>query len=74
MSPGQHDVERATAGLVMALFLASALFLAVLLYFILSDINQRAETEAESAPTVRLHEPPPLDIPAVSSLPPTALS
>ena len=58
MSHGQHDVERATSGLVMALFLASALLLAALTYFVMQDADERATDETESPQAVRLHQPP----------------
>lgn len=60
MPHGQHDVERATAGLVMALFLASALLLAALAYFVMQDADERSTEETASAQAVRLHQPPAL--------------
>ena len=45
MAEPQFGIERATAGLVTALFLASALLLAGLLYFILRDMERRTTPE-----------------------------
>lgn len=58
MARGQYDVERATAGLVMALFLASALLLAALTYFVMQDAGERSPEKTESAQSVRLRQPP----------------
>jgi sensor domain CHASE-containing protein len=50
MSESQFNVERATIGLVLALFLASALFLGVMLYYVLQDIDRRqAEKQTDTA-------------------------
>lgn len=57
MAYGQHDVERATAGLVMALFLASTLLLAALTYFVMQDAGERSSEEADAPQAVRLHTP-----------------
>jgi len=57
MSDPQFDVERATAGLVLALFLAASLLVAVMFYFILRDTKKRAETS--SSPQAVRVEPPP---------------
>jgi len=61
MSNGQFDVERATAGLVMALFVSAALLLAGLLYFVLQDIDKRAESSEGPQQAVRVEAaaPPP---------------
>ena len=61
MSNGQFDVERATAGLVMALFVSAALLLAGLLYFVLRDIDQRAEESSSQNPQAVQVEDVPLD-------------
>jgi hypothetical protein len=46
------DVERATSGLVMALFLAATLLLAFMLYGVLQDVNSRTAADDEaSSPT-----------------------
>jgi hypothetical protein len=75
MSHGQHDVERATAGLVMALFLASALLLAALTYFVMQDADERSKEETESAEAVRLHQPPALPAATrLASVQPASLS
>ncbi|PEN13204.1 hypothetical protein CRI94_11220 [Longibacter salinarum] len=47
MSESSFNIERATNGLVLALFLASALFLGVILYYVLRDMDQRAPSDAE---------------------------
>ncbi|MEF8817809.1 MAG: hypothetical protein V5A58_13550 [Salinibacter sp.] len=61
MSNAQYDVERATAGLVMALFVASALLLAALLYFVWRDMESRSAVPAsDSAQAVRVVPPRPL--------------
>jgi len=61
MSNGQFDVERATAGLVMALFVSAALLIAGLLYFVLRDIDKRTASSEGSQQAVRVEEaaPPP---------------
>jgi hypothetical protein len=53
MPNAQFDVERATGGLVMALFVAAALLLAGLLYFVRQDIAARTESSGGDAQTVR---------------------
>ena len=63
MSNGQFDVERATAGLVMALFVSAALLLAGLLYFVLRDIGNRAESSSQDTQAVRIEDAP-LDAPS----------
>ena len=71
MPEAQFDVERATGGLVMALFVASALLLAGLLYFILQDIDRRAESTEESASQAVHVVPSPAPAPSAAPLPPT---
>jgi hypothetical protein len=66
MSNGQFDVERATAGLVMALFASAALLLAGLLYFVRQDIDQRAES-SENPQAMRVKDAP-LDPPSARSV------
>jgi hypothetical protein len=71
MPNSQYDVERATAGLVMALFVAAALLLAALLYFVLRDMDERAADESASEPQAVRVAPPaaperPVADPAVS--------
>ena len=56
MSDPQFDVERATAGLVLALFLAASLLLAAMYFFVLRDAEERASAQ-ESSQAVRV-EPP----------------
>ena len=58
MSNGQFDVERATAGLVMALFVSAALLLAGLLYFVLRDIDDRGKTSSENPQAARVEAAP----------------
>lgn len=48
MSDPQFNVERATNGLVLTLFLASAIFLGVLLLYVLRDMNERAADDGPS--------------------------
>jgi hypothetical protein len=67
MSNGQFDVERATAGLVMALFVSAALLLAGLLYFVLRDIGDRAESSSQDPQAVRIEDAP-LDAPSARSV------
>jgi hypothetical protein len=62
MPNAQFDVERATAGLVMALFVASALLLASLLFFVMRDLEHRsgAASSPDTTQAVRvLPSPPP---------------
>ncbi len=68
MSEAQFDVERATGGLVMALFVASALLLAALLYFVLQDMDRRTEAAADST-SQAIHAAP--SAPSAGPLPPT---
>lgn len=75
MTRGQHDVERATAGLVMALFLASALLLAALTYFVMQDADERSTEETGSTQAARLHQPPALPAATrLASIQPASLS
>ena len=67
MPNAQFDVERATAGLVMALFVAAALLLAALLYFVLQDMDERTDASSSEPQAVRVAPPP-------ASGPPTARS
>lgn len=67
MSNGQFDVERATAGLVMALFVSAALLLVGLLYFVLRDISDRAESSSQDPQAIRIEDAP-LDTPSVRSV------
>jgi hypothetical protein len=70
MSDPQFDVERATAGLVLALFLAASLLVAAMFYFVLRDTKKRAETS--SSPQAVRAEPPPQTadaVPAPSPIP-----
>lgn len=57
MSNSQFDVERATAGLVTTLFLAAALLLAGLLYFVLEDIDERTAESDDDLQSVRVERP-----------------
>lgn len=59
MNDSQFDIERATNGLVLALYLAAAVFLAVMLYFVLRDIGARQQAaEGQDAASTRLVVPP----------------
>jgi len=73
MADSQFNVERATNGLVLTLFLASAIFLGVLLLYVLRDMNERAAEDApnnqESAAVVRPSERPPAGGRAVAASP-----
>lgn len=60
MPNAQFDVERATGGLVMALFVAAALLLAGLLYFVRQDIAERTESSGDEAQTVRFERTGPV--------------
>lgn len=70
MSDPQFDVERATAGLVIALFLASALLIAGMLFFILRDMEKRTQSSG-SEQAVRVERPSAIATrtPAPSSVP-----
>jgi formate-dependent nitrite reductase membrane component NrfD len=52
MSESSYNIERATNGLVLALFLVSALFLGVMLYYVLQDIDTRQSEEANETAVV----------------------
>lgn len=55
MSDSQFNVERATNGFVLTLFLAAALFLGIMLLNVLRDMDERAsEAEASSSSSVLL--------------------
>ncbi len=58
MSDPQFDVERATAGLVLALFLAASLLVGAMYYFVLRDMEERADT-SDSPQAVRVEPPAP---------------
>lgn len=66
MSNPQFDVERATAGLVLALFLAASLLVVAMFYFVLRDTKKRTET-SNSPQAVRIGHPP--QTPGFSSAP-----
>ncbi|MFO8099774.1 MAG: hypothetical protein R6T83_09180 [Salinibacter sp.] len=71
MSEAQFDVERATAGLVMTLFVASALLLAGLLYFVMENMDDRSDESSDSASqAVRVEPPTHRASPSPSHLPP----
>jgi len=60
MQDSQFNIERATNGLILALFLASTLLLVVLLWRVLGDIEQRqAESSTPPSAQVIAAEPPP---------------
>ncbi|MEF8816303.1 MAG: hypothetical protein V5A20_06440 [Salinibacter sp.] len=56
MSDPQFDVERATAGLVLALFLAASLLVGAMYYFVLRDIGERADA-SDSSQAARVEHP-----------------
>lgn len=74
MSNAQFDVERATAGLVMALFVAAALLLAALLYFVLQDMDERADASTSEPQAVRVEPPVESKTPVAASLRPIRFS
>lgn len=57
MSDPQFDVERAAAGLVIALFLAASLLLGAMYYFVLRDAQDRSESSS-SPQAVRVEHSP----------------
>ncbi|MCS3637882.1 hypothetical protein GGP62_001907 [Salinibacter ruber] len=67
MSDPQFDVERATAGLVLALFLAASLLVGAMYYFVLRDMEERAGASSGSQ-AVRV-EHPSAGPPASASIP-----
>ncbi len=59
MNDSQFDIERATNGLVLALYIAAAVFLAVMLYFVLRNIGERQRAaEEQGVSSTRLVVPP----------------
>jgi hypothetical protein len=54
MSDSSFNIERATNGLVLALFLLSALFLGVMLYYVLQDIDERRAAPSDEATTAHV--------------------
>jgi hypothetical protein len=74
MSDPQFDVERATGGLVLALFLAASLLLGAMYYFILRDTGKRAEeTRSSAQAVVRGEHPPCSDAVSPSAVSPSAV-
>jgi HAMP domain-containing protein len=57
MDDSQFNIERATNGLVLALYLAAAVFLAVMLYYVLRDIDERQPAPTDDAAVLQ-HEVP----------------
>lgn len=53
MDDSQFNIERATNGLVLALYLAAAVFLAVMLYYVLRDIDERQSASTDDAAMLR---------------------
>ena len=51
MNDSQFNIERATNGLVLALFLAAAIFLVVMLIHVLNDIDARRGETSSASPT-----------------------
>ena len=68
MAEPSFNIESATNGLVLALFLASALFLGVMLYYVLRDIDERQSSSgpdnAQAASVVVPHVGLPGGLPA----------
>jgi len=58
MNDSQFNIERATNGLVLALFLAAAIFLAVMLVQVLDDIDARRAEQAPPSPSSSVVEQP----------------
>jgi hypothetical protein len=56
MSDPQFDVERATVGLILALFLAASLLVGAIYYFVLGDMEERADT-SDPPQAVRVERP-----------------
>lgn len=55
MAESKFNIEGATNGLILALFLASALFLGVMLLYVLDDMRDRGA--AEGSPSSAAHPP-----------------
>lgn len=53
MQDSQFNIERATNGLILALFLAATLLLVVLLWRVLGDIDQR-QAESSTPPSAEV--------------------
>jgi hypothetical protein len=51
MNDSQFNIERATNGLVLALFLAAAIFLVIMLVQVLNDIDTRRGETSSASPT-----------------------
>lgn len=71
MSDSTFNIERATNGLVLALFLAAALFLGIMLYHVLQDIETRTSEPKEEG---QAHVVPPSWSPSVFSPRPQRVS
>lgn len=68
MNESQSNIAQATNGLVWTLYLASVLFLALMLYLVLQDINDRRsgnslENEAQQTKQSAVSAPPSLGSP-----------
>ncbi len=57
MDDSQFNIERATNGLVLALYLAAATFLAVMLYYVLRDIDERQPAPSDDAAVLQSERP-----------------
>ena len=53
MQDSQFNIERATNGLILALFLASSILLVVLLWRVLDDIEKR-QAESSTPPSAQV--------------------
>jgi len=57
MSESSFNIESATNGLVLALFLAATLFLGVMLYYVLRDVDKRQSPDG-SQQSAEVHRAP----------------
>jgi hypothetical protein len=62
----EFNIERATNGLVLALYLAAALFLGVLFLFVLRDLNAR-EAPPDSGTTAVVRSAAPASAPCLAA-------
>lgn len=72
MPESSFNIESATNGLVLALFLLSSLFLGVMLYYILQDIDERRAAPSDEATTAHVAAPPAAAPPVAAPASPAA--
>jgi hypothetical protein len=76
MAEPSFNIESATNGLVLALFLAAALFLGVMLFYVLRDIEDRQSSSSSEGAEATVQAVPPsgswADSAPASPLPPIA--